>query len=125
MAPVLRRRYSRIPVGYVEALPAAIAQASPSASALLLWLLLSPFRRTLPGVVRAGELTLADALHWKSPALKRCLSTLEAHGLVLVDRETRVISCCPRSPMTHPAMRTSSNHGRQTSASSPRAASSP
>jgi len=91
VAPTPRRRYSRIPVGFIEHLPESISQTKPSALMLLLWLLISPLRRTLPGVVSAGELALADGLGWSVAALRRCLGELETANLVLVDREARVI----------------------------------
>ena len=91
MAPAPRRRYSRIPVGIIESLPTSIGETKPSPLVLYLWLLLSPFRRTLPGVVRAGELMLADALKWSPAAIRFCLGELERAGVVMVDREARVL----------------------------------
>jgi hypothetical protein len=91
MAPAPRQRYSRIPVGYIERLPVAVAKASPSPLVLLLWFLVSPFRRSLPGVVRGGELAFADALRWSPAAVRRCLAVLQSAGAVLVDGEARAV----------------------------------
>jgi hypothetical protein len=90
VTPAPRRRYSRLPVGLFEALPADVAKAGPSAIVLLLWLYLSPFRRSLPGVVRAGDVIMADALRWSPAAVRRALGVLEAQGVVAVDRDNRV-----------------------------------
>jgi hypothetical protein len=77
-------------VGLFEALPLDVAKAGPSAIVLLLWLYLSPFRRSLPGVVRAGDVIMADALRWSPAAVRRALRALEEHGIVGVDLANRV-----------------------------------
>jgi hypothetical protein len=63
-----RRRYSRIPVGVLETLPAGVSRAR-SGRELYAELWLRSHRRTLPGVLRAGEGTLADILAWPLPTL--------------------------------------------------------
>lgn len=69
----------------------ALQKTTPSAPLLLFWLLLSPARRTLPGLVRVGELGMTEALQWPLTQLRRSLKSLEAAGLVLVDRDTREV----------------------------------
>ena len=87
-----RRRYARVAIGIVETLPASIRdRAKPSALTLFLWLPVSPLRRNLPGVLRAGEASLADALDWPLTALRRCLRELEDAGVVRYDRSTKVL----------------------------------
>lgn len=63
----------------------------PSARALLLFLLAGPLTGQIPGVVIAGEATLAEALSWKLAALKRCMAQLEGEGIVKIDRQTRLV----------------------------------
>lgn len=90
MAPTPRRRYSRIPVGLLESLPPDLQKTKPSAPLLLLWLLLSPHRRSLPGVVRAGEVVIADAIGWTVAGVKGCREQLEKANLVQFDAASRV-----------------------------------
>ena len=85
-----RRRYSRIPVGALEALPDTVSRAR-SGRELYAELWLCSLRRTLPGVLRTGEAALAELLDWPLPTLRRRLRELESADLISFDRPRRVL----------------------------------
>lgn len=81
-------RYSRLRVGLLEDLPTNVSRGT-SATELLARILLSPIRRTIPGLLRCGESTLAEELGWPLPTVKKRVRELEAAGVLLFDRGTR------------------------------------
>lgn len=91
MSPSPRRRYSHLPVGLFELLPISIAKTKPTPLLLLAWLYVSPLRRTIPGLIIAGPVALADAIGWSVAGTKRCLDALEQAGIIRVDGERRSI----------------------------------
>jgi hypothetical protein len=88
MAPTPRRRYSRIPVGFLEDLPASVSRGT-SAREMLACIILSSTRRTIPGLLRTGEAALAEELAWPLPTVKKRLHELEAANVVIFERALR------------------------------------
>ena len=82
------QRYCRLPVGLLEDLPAMVSRGT-SARTLLLCIILSSTRRTIPGLLRTGEAALAEELGWSLPTLRKRLRELEAANVVIVERPLR------------------------------------
>jgi hypothetical protein len=65
----------------------ALSPMPPSGQTLFLYLLAGPFTRNtpIPGVVRAGRMAMAEALHWSQDDFDACFAEITAQKMVVAD----------------------------------------
>jgi hypothetical protein len=85
-----RRRFSRLAVGMLDDLPDSVSRGS-SARELLIEILLTPARRTIPGLLQMGEAALAERIRWRPAVVRKRLLELEAARLLVFDRDARAL----------------------------------
>ncbi|MBI5068144.1 MAG: hypothetical protein HZB56_07875 [Deltaproteobacteria bacterium] len=69
----------------------ALTPLAPSGAALWLYLLTGEVTTQLPGLVRAGEAALAEALGWPLEELRRCWAEIEAQSMATADWPARLV----------------------------------
>lgn len=63
----------------------------PNAQTLWQWLITGPYSNAIPGLLRVGEMTIAEDLGWPLEDTRACISEIESQGMAIVDRKSRVI----------------------------------
>lgn len=69
----------------------ALSAPKPNAQTLWQYLLTGQRCTSIPGLIAAGVLGLADDLNWPANATKKCLAEIEAAGMAVVDHAAKLI----------------------------------
>lgn len=69
----------------------ALSAPPPNARDLWIYLLTGPHNTAIPGLWTIGVLGLAEGIGWAPADVDRCLSELEASGMVVADRTARLL----------------------------------
>lgn len=87
-----RRRYSKISrriwgdEGFNR-----LSKPKPNAQTLFFRLMIPTEGLSMPGLIPVGEASLAEALGWSVPALRKCFAEIEREGMAKADWRARVI----------------------------------
>lgn len=63
----------------------------PCGQSLWIWLLTNPETTNIPGLYRAGEAAMAEALHWPLEAFQEAFQEVSREGMVIADWSARVV----------------------------------
>lgn len=69
----------------------ALSVPAPNAQTLWFYLLTGEYTTAIPGVVRAGEATLAESLGWPLPSFRRVFAEIYAKGMARPDWSSRLV----------------------------------
>jgi hypothetical protein len=69
----------------------ALSSPAPNAQTLWIYLLCGEHTTAIPGVIRAGEATLAESLGWPVPAFRKAFAEVYAKGMATPDWSSRLV----------------------------------
>lgn len=85
-------RYRKIDVRvWIDARFRELSRAKPNGQTLWLYLLTNPDTVNVPGLYRAGEAAMAEALGWDLKGFRRAFAEISARGMAFADWKARVV----------------------------------
>jgi hypothetical protein len=95
-------RYRKIDVRvWIDERFRELSRAKPNSQTLWLYLLTNPDTVNVPGLYRAGEAAMAEALGWDLKGFRKAFAEISARGMAFADWEARVV-WIPKAIMHNP-----------------------